>query len=114
MSTDRSQVWFDGRSAFDPDSIQYGPAPPAGVGRTRHYTLGFLNQYYTDPSILRANAATRQVYSLGLSSPRKVAQKTTAGTEDYRDAIPDGEAHGNALPAYRRTVATSSSLTSRP
>ncbi len=100
LSPDRREILFDGNALFDPKAtIQYGPAPPPGVGRTRHYTIGSLRQYYTDPSILRQATAGRQVWSLDLSRPGPPTQLTTIGTEDYRDAIPDGEARGNITPS---------------
>jgi Tol biopolymer transport system component len=99
LSPDRSQVYFEGDATYDPNALEYGPPPPPGVGRTRHYTLDFLQQYYHDPSPLQASSASRQVWSLDLAKTGRLTQRTTVGTEDYRDAIPDGEVRGNVTPS---------------
>jgi Tol biopolymer transport system component len=99
LTPDRDAVWFDGNALFDPDAVEYSPAPPSGVGRTRHYTLGWMRQYYVDPPIARVVSATRQLWSLRLALPPSLVQRTDVGIEDYRDAIPDGEVRGNIQPS---------------
>jgi Tol biopolymer transport system component/O-antigen ligase len=98
LAPDRKSIWFEGNAPFDPARVDYGPPPPAGTGRTRHYTLGWMQQYYTDPPLARELSPLRQVWSLDLDALR-LQRLTTAGTEDFRDAIPDGEARGNVDPS---------------
>jgi Tol biopolymer transport system component len=95
---DRSQIAFSALLPNVPEPAGYGPPPPAGQHRQRHFTLAFVSQYFFPPTE-RQDAARRQVFVMGTDG-RGVRQVTSATTEDYRDAIPDGEVRGNIEPAF--------------
>jgi Tol biopolymer transport system component len=71
-----------------------GPAPPPGQTRQRHFTLGLLSQYLAPPGD-RIGIDKEQVYKFDLTTG-VATPLTQPGTEDWRDAIPDGEWRGNA------------------
>ncbi|MFP5256679.1 MAG: O-antigen ligase family protein [Acidimicrobiia bacterium] len=99
FAPDRLSVVFDGDAAYDPDSVAPTPAAPPGSRRQRHYTLGWLSDLFKDPPASREVAPRRQVWTLSLSS-LQLRRRTTPWTEDWRDAIPDGEERGNVEPSF--------------
>lgn len=114
-SPDRRQITFSAVLPNEPEPTGYGPRPPAGQRRQRHFTLDFVNQFFFPP-IDRADAARRQVFVMDAGGTG-VRQVTWATTEDYRDAIPDGEVRGNVEPSFspdgRYLVVTNISEVSR-
>lgn len=99
FAPDRSRVVFDGDAAYDPDTVAPTPAAPPGRRRQRHYTLGFMSDLLRDPPASRDLAPQRQVWSLSMHSLR-LSRLTTPWTEDWLDAIPDGEERGNVEPSF--------------
>jgi Tol biopolymer transport system component len=99
FAPDGSSVVFDGDAAYDPDAVAPTPPAPPGARRQRHYTLGWMSDLFRDPPASRVVAPERQIWSLPLST-LALHRKTTAWIEDWRDAIPDGEARGNVEPSF--------------
>ncbi|HET9728592.1 MAG TPA: O-antigen ligase family protein [Acidimicrobiia bacterium] len=98
FSPDRTSVWFDGLAAYNLGNFDPNPPPPPGKHRQRHYTLSWMSQYYVDPPLSRLVSPARQIWSLDLTS-LKLIHQTTPWTEDWRDAIPDGENRGAIEPS---------------
>jgi Tol biopolymer transport system component len=88
----------DGSRQYNPNALVYGPAPPGSSTRIRHYTLDLLQKLYRPYQPSDDLVGTRQVWSLD-PSRRAMQWLTQPGTEDWRDAIPDGEARGNVEPS---------------
>jgi len=94
-SRDRSKIVFSALVPFDPATTPPAEAPP-GTTRIRHYTLAFMDEFYRPP-FERAAAPFEQVFVMN-SDGSGVRQLTTPVTEDWMDAVPDGEFRGNSDP----------------
>lgn len=95
-SPDRRLIVFSAKVAFDRSAFNPGPPPPPGVERQVHYTLDFLDKLkHPDPP--RTDAALEQVFVMDADGSH-LRQLTTPWTEDYMDALPTGDAHGNTEP----------------
>lgn len=94
--------WSRNRQSFvftaqKPPSKVPSPRPaPKGHHRIRHYTLGWLaNLILPHPD--RSHVDLTQTF-LGNATTGVVKEVTTGSTEDWHDAIPDGEWRGNSQP----------------
>jgi Tol biopolymer transport system component/O-antigen ligase len=93
-SDDRSKILF---SAAVPQSrVPAPPDAPAGQHRIRHYTLGFLNALKV-PHQDRSHVDMTQTFVMDAAGGG-YRELTTGSTEDWHDAIPDGEWRGNVQP----------------
>lgn len=95
-SADRSRIVLDAVGPPDGPAIA-SSAPPPGATRQRHFTLDLLDRIIDNGDYGEQPADTVQVFSTspGGSSLQRV---TTSTTEDWRDAIPDGELRANMDP----------------
>lgn len=95
-SPDRRRIVFSARVPFNRADFQPAPPPPPGARRQVHYTLDFLDKA-RHPDIPRTDAALEQVFVMDADGSH-LRQLTNAWTEDYMDALPTGDAHGNTDP----------------
>jgi Tol biopolymer transport system component len=93
-SPDRSQIIFS--AAVPQSKVPAPPDAPAGHHRIRHYTLGWLTAL-TLPHQDRSNVDLTQTFVMDAAGGR-YRELTTGSTEDWHDAIPDGEWRGNVQP----------------
>jgi Tol biopolymer transport system component len=96
-SRDRSKVVFSARVPYDPARFEPGPPPPAGAQRHVHFTLEQLSPVFVPPEDPLPGLAEEQVFLLDRTTNR-VRQLTTPWTEDYMDAMRDGDARANRDP----------------
>ncbi len=98
--SDAHHVLLTARTAtVDPATLVPTPAAPRGRARQRHFTLDMLpagtSLALRAPAPAdRARIDRQQVFDLDIMTGT-VAAVTTAGTEDWLDAIPDGAWRGN-------------------
>jgi Tol biopolymer transport system component/O-antigen ligase len=79
--------------AVNASTVAPEPAPPPGRRRQRHYTIDTLSTLLSPPPG-RAGIDREQVFDFDIRT-RSLKAVTTAGTEDWMDAIPDGNWRGN-------------------
>ncbi|MGO9029676.1 MAG: O-antigen ligase family protein [Acidimicrobiales bacterium] len=94
-SQDRSVLVFVANASYNPNDPQYGPPPPPGQQVHEHFTLQEL-----DPALPTYPAddipASEQIFLR--RSDGTVVQLTTPWTEDWRDAIDEGDLRSNTDP----------------
>jgi Tol biopolymer transport system component len=109
------RIVFTGSVPQDAASPVYGPAPPSGSERRPHWLLDVGSAGLTAAAESGPVVSASQVFLADLDTG-ETRQLTTAGTEDWRDAIPDGEARGSVTPDIspdgRYVVFTNRSATS--
>jgi len=93
-SRDRSKIVFTAR--VEPARGSPTPPPPAGAERHAHFTLDDLDAGF-DPPTRSTDIAKDQVFIVSADGTG-VRQLTTSLTEDYLDALPEGDARGNVEP----------------
>jgi dipeptidyl aminopeptidase/acylaminoacyl peptidase len=98
-SGDRSKMVASVR--VDPSQFVGGiPDPPPGQYRHRHYTLDFMREFFAPP-LQRTGAERNQIMIMdGDGSNGHLV--TSPWTEDWQDAIPDGELRGSVSPDISR------------
>ena len=94
-SSDRARVVFSAITPYNPAALPPPTAPP-GEYRHRHFTLAWMQEFY-NPPVERAAAPFEQVFVMNADGSG-VRQLTTPVTEDWMDAVPDGEMRGNTDP----------------
>jgi Tol biopolymer transport system component len=94
---DRQVIVFAGRPSAVGAPPVYGPAPPAGSLRQRHTLVDVGTGLPTIPTDDGEPIEPSQIFLTDLRTSQ-TRQLTTPGTEDWRDAIPDGEARSNSDP----------------
>ncbi|HVN51527.1 MAG TPA: hypothetical protein VMT43_08850, partial [Acidimicrobiales bacterium] len=98
-NADRTEFVFVGDipplTPYQLDHPQYGPAPPPGQHVHEHFTLQELQT--TSPRyVVDGATAQRQIFLHRADG--KIVQLTTPWTEDWRDAINNGDARSNTDP----------------
>jgi Tol biopolymer transport system component len=97
-SPDRSRVVFTAKITYDPNDPRPGPPPPAGAVRRTHITVDNLSPGF-DPPVRKQSIAEEQIFMMETEGSY-VLQLTTPWTEDYLDALPDGDHRGNVDPDF--------------
>ncbi|GAC1364984.1 MAG: hypothetical protein NVSMB32_08090 [Actinomycetota bacterium] len=93
---DRRRIVFSAKVPFDRSAFNPQPPPPPGQERHVHYTLDFLDKAF-HPDVPRTDAALEQIFVMDANGSH-LKQLTSPWTEDYMDALPTGDAHGNTDP----------------
>ncbi len=94
---DRKHIVFTARRHYDPARPEHEPAVPPGQSRRTHFTLDDFELGWDPPLPVIPHAAEEQVFLMD-EDGRHVLPVSSSWTEDYLDAIPDGEARGNTDP----------------
>ena len=110
-SVDRKHIIFTAQAPVK--KVPAPPDAPPGHHRIRHYTLGWLSALIM-PHGDRTNIDRTQTYEMDPDGSN-IHVLTTGSTEDWHDAIPDGEWRGNSQgdisPDGRYAVVTNLSST---
>jgi Tol biopolymer transport system component len=95
----RKGVVFAARVPIDRSKETPEPEPPDGASRNIHFSFSELDTVLSTLDLPRPSedVGELQLFLMDTGSG-KVHQLTTPWTEDYLDAIPDGEARGNTDP----------------
>jgi len=95
-SPDGQHIVFTARTHYDAGRPLPEPPAPAGQVRRTHFTMDDFSLQWDPPLPPLPEIAEEQVYLM--NEAHDVLPVSTPWTEDYLDAIPDGEARGNTDP----------------